>query len=57
MEIEQPGRRWRVPLIALALAGLLAGLCGGLLRIGWDLRVGSSALPMAHGHAATVNKG
>ena len=49
MEIPQPKRWQRVPLMALALAGLLAGLYGGLLRIGWDLPLGPSALSMAHG--------
>lgn len=39
----------RLPLIGLAMLGLLAALWGGVQRIGWALPVLDPALPMAHG--------
>ena len=36
---------WRAPLMGLGLLSLLAGLCGGLLRIGW----GSGHVPLSLG--------
>jgi hypothetical protein len=40
---------WRVPLIAIAGASLLAGLWVGLLRLGWELPQPRLPLPSAHG--------
>lgn len=44
-------RRMRIqfPLLALGLLALLAGLWGGLLRIGWPWPLLAAPLPMAHG--------
>jgi hypothetical protein len=47
-----PAKRWtpaRVPLLALGIAALLGGLWGGLLRLGWQVPVGPSALVAFHG--------
>lgn len=41
--------RLRFPLMALALAALLAALWGGLVRLGWDWPVLRPALPLSHG--------
>lgn len=40
---------WRIPLMALSIAGLLGALWAGLVRIGWAWPVGQPALPLAHG--------
>lgn len=42
-------RRIRLPLAALAVLALLAGLWAGLIRIGWPLPPLEPALPLAHG--------
>jgi hypothetical protein len=39
----------RVPLLALGMIALLAGLWAGLLRLGWDLPVLRQTLPAVHG--------
>ena len=39
----------RVPLVALGMLALLAGLWAGLIRIGWPLPPVQSVLPAAHG--------
>jgi hypothetical protein len=41
--------RNRVPLMAAAVAALLAALWGGLLRLGWNWPVLHAPLPMSHG--------
>ena len=41
--------RARLPLIALGIVSLLAGLWAGLVRIGWELPPLQPALPFAHG--------
>ena len=47
----QHSKQWyRYPLMALALLALLAGLSGGMMRLGWSLSgVLRSAPPLAHG--------
>ena len=44
-------RRMRIqfPLLALGLLALLAGMWGGLLRLGWSWPILAAPLPMAHG--------
>ncbi|MEP0546923.1 MAG: hypothetical protein ABJF88_08325 [Rhodothermales bacterium] len=49
MQIEQPGRRWRYPLLALGMLALLGGLWAGLLRLGWSLEPLQPTLAMLHG--------
>src|SRR3990172_10195935 len=39
----------RFPLLAMAIAALLAGLWSGLLRLGWDLPALGPELAMVHG--------
>lgn len=41
--------RLRLPLAALGMLALLAGLWAGLIRIGWPLPPMQPALPLAHG--------
>jgi len=41
--------RLRIPLMALALGGLVAGLYAGLLRIGWQIPSISTQLLLEHG--------
>jgi hypothetical protein len=41
--------RARIPLVALGILALLAGLWAGLVRIGWDLPPLLQSLPGAHG--------
>ena len=41
--------RIRLPLAALGVLALLAGLWAGLIRIGWPLPPLEPALPLAHG--------
>lgn len=41
--------RIQIPLLAFGLLALLAGLWGGLLRIGWSWPALSTSLPMFHG--------
>jgi hypothetical protein len=44
------GRRpLRVPVMALAMVALLTGVWAGLLRLGWQVPLLSTALPNAHG--------
>lgn len=40
---------WRFPLLALGMAALLAGLAGGLLRMGWGAGEIPVTLGLAHG--------
>jgi hypothetical protein len=47
--MHEPERRWRFPLMALALLALLAGMWAGLLRLNWTWPVLQPKLPMAHG--------
>jgi hypothetical protein len=42
-------RRWRAPLLALALVALFAGLWGGLLRLGLSLPSGLTTASEVHG--------
>ena len=42
-------RPWRAAVMALAIAGLLAGMWAGLLRLGWIWPPLLPALPMTHG--------
>lgn len=42
-------RRFRFPLMALGALALLAGMWGGLLRIGWGLPSSGSTFPTFHG--------
>lgn len=39
----------RLPLLALGMIALFAGLWAGLQRLGWDIPVLSPALPASHG--------
>lgn len=41
--------RWQIPLMALAAVALLAGLWGGVLRLGWQFPPISIRLPAQHG--------
>lgn len=41
--------RWQFPLMALAAVALLAGLWGGVIRLGWSLPPISIRLPAQHG--------
>lgn len=41
--------RARLPILLLAILGLLAAIWAGLLRIGWDWPLLRPTLPMAHG--------
>ncbi|MFN8442361.1 MAG: hypothetical protein U0175_16420 [Caldilineaceae bacterium] len=41
--------RARIPMLLLAILGLLAAMWAGLLRLGWDWPVLQPTLPMAHG--------
>lgn len=51
MPVEQLAekRRFRLPVLALAMVGLLAALWAGILRIGWNLPILQPTLPMSHG--------
>ena len=40
---------WRIPLLLLAVAALLAGMWAGLLRIGWQWPLLRATLPVSHG--------
>lgn len=46
-----PGKRYwlRIPLMAMAIAALIAGLWAGLLRIGWQIPPLSARLLIEHG--------
>jgi hypothetical protein len=44
----------RAPLLALAAVALVAGLWGGLLRLGLDVRPGGASLAEAHGPLMTL---
>lgn len=41
--------RFRIPFIALGMLSLIAGVLAGLIRLGWNLPVPWSTLPVAHG--------
>jgi hypothetical protein len=41
--------RWQIPLMALAALALLAGMWGGVLRLGWQFPPISLRLPAQHG--------
>lgn len=41
--------RWQIPLMALAAVALLAGMWGGVIRLGWSLPPLSIRLPAQHG--------
>ena len=45
----RPTERYRYPLLGLGMLALLAGLCGGLLRIGWSEAHVPVSLTLAHG--------
>jgi hypothetical protein len=47
--VTAAGGRIRLPLLALGVLALLAGLWAGLIRIGWPLPPLQSTLPPAHG--------
>jgi hypothetical protein len=44
-----PSYGWRVPLLLLAAVAMLAGLWGGVIRIGWQLPPIALMLPSQHG--------
>ena len=48
-KIAKQKSRINVPLMALALLGLLAGLWAGLVRLGWQWPALQPGLPIAHG--------
>ena len=48
--MDRNALRRHLPLLALALAALLAGLWAGLIRIGWQWPAIQPALPSLHGH-------
>lgn len=41
--------RWRVPLLAAGFASLVAGVLGGLARIGWTVPAGAAEVAVWHG--------